>query len=82
MSMYLPIQILRKPRFAELDADLAANYHKLKRVSAFAHLLALAHSLDTIGRSLEEFRLPSGLLAQPLKASERRARHSAVCLVW
>ena len=73
-AAWLLNQEMRPVMLGDLDETLLplAKQSKLKRVTGYNELRALSASLRTLGLSLLDFRIPHGLIARPLAASELR----------
>ena len=73
-AAWLLNQELRPVMLGDIDETLLplARQSKLKRVTGYNELRALSASLRTLGLSLLDFKIPDGLFARPLAASEFR----------
>ena len=75
-AAYLLSQELSHTMMSELDLSLVplAQKRKLKRLEGFREMKGLSCALGSIGLSLVDFQVPTGLICRPLNESEFRVK--------
>ena len=73
---YLLSQELSHTMMSELDLSLIplAQKRKLKRLEGFREMKGLSCALGSIGLSVADFQVPTGLICRPLNESELRVK--------
>ena len=73
-AAYLMAQHMTQTRLSELHPSLlpTAKARKLCRLEGFKEIKGLSSALGSIGLSLADFQVPSGLICRPLTADEFR----------
>ena len=76
LAAWLPVQVMSKVLVKDLDDEMLQIAHNstLCRLSTFSHMKALCNALQSVGKHLDSFRVPEGVLVRPLTATEFRER--------